>query len=168
MTNVQTKETPKFGLKQILEMTIVGSVILLLTIFLPTWIQGETSEIPDGYPTVAPEPPRNLKAESGSGNIELTWDPSRSWGLRGYYIYRGMEGNGIGEFLAYPYNDSVEPTLLRGDRFVDRNVNSDAKYQYFMVSENISKLLSDPSHFAIYLDDETPPELPCIPYDPGV
>ena len=68
----------------------------------------------------APAVPSGLNAVAGIGSIELVWDRNTEPDLKGYRVYRGVDG---GEF------DVVAP-LAEAPAFSDRQVESGKRYRY--------------------------------------
>jgi bifunctional DNA-binding transcriptional regulator/antitoxin component of YhaV-PrlF toxin-antitoxin module len=81
-------------------------------------IAGPASITPeDRFP---PKPPVGLQVIAGSGSVELVWDRNTEADLKGYRIYRAIEGGAF-----QPLGDPVETPS-----FSDKGVQSGKKHRY--------------------------------------
>ena len=153
-------QTAGLAPRHLLELGVVSTVVVLLLLFLPNF-GGDSLAYPLGYP---PLPPSHLNAESGVNNVELTWYPSPSHGLRGYWVLRGTDPNDVDGFaLAYP--DPVS-----GDRWVDYGTHlplePDTDYYYCLTSIDILNQESETCSNVSNARPEIPGEPPPPPPDP--
>ncbi|MBN1888309.1 MAG: hypothetical protein JW850_09975 [Thermoflexales bacterium] len=167
METSQGHSTFKFTARHLIEMLGVSLVIVLALLLLPHTGQG-SSAYP--YPALKPpDPPRDLKAEAGVDNIELTWYPSPSAGLRGYWVYRGTEAN-----LSHPEQFTLAyPAPLTGDRWIDpprgytNTLEHGVNYYYYLWAVNVngqkSANFSNISNSSLKPADPPPPDDPPPP-----
>lgn len=118
---------------QWLEILLVAGVVALALVLLPQ-ASKESWAYPMGYP---PLPPSHLRADPGVGNIELTWQPSPSYGLKGYLVYRGISPTGIDNAL------NTVNTPVTGDRWLDYSAEPEQDYYYCLKAVDTLNQLSE-------------------------
>jgi hypothetical protein len=116
-----------------LEILLVAGVVALALVLLPQ-ASKESWAYPMGYP---PLPPSHLRADPGVGNIELTWQPSPSYGLKGYLVYRGVDPTEIDDAL------NTVNTPVTGDRWLDYSAESGQDYYYCLKAVDTLNQLSE-------------------------
>lgn len=67
-----------------------------------------------------PAVPANLAAVAGVHNIQLSWTPNTEPDLKGYYVYRAVDGGGF----------SRDPELLPTPAYTDRAAEPGKRYRY--------------------------------------
>jgi hypothetical protein len=105
----QLGQAPEFRARDLLEIVGIGLVIGLLLLFLPHFSR-DSYAYPRGQP---PLPPTHLRADPGVNNVELTWYPSISHGLKGYWVYRGETPDNPDTYAL------ANAGLVDGDRWID-------------------------------------------------
>ncbi len=72
--------------------------------------------------------PSGLSANSVSGGIEVSWQPSSSANVVGYNVYRSTQSGSIGQ--------KINPVMITDSKYVDRDVENGLTYYYTVRTVN--------------------------------
>lgn len=75
---------------------------------------------------LAPDAPRNLVAEAGSGEVGIAWAPPISTDILGYYVYRSVDGGNTFQ--------KVTAHLVETYWYLDQSVANGRTYHYYVVA----------------------------------
>ncbi len=105
-----------------------------------------------------PEPVTKLVGVPQKGKVKLTWNQSKTKGIKGYMVFRGLDSNTV---LRQTENLNLETTFIDSG-FQKDGYNYGETLHYFVYAVDSSRNRSEKAYVKVKVPDVTPPKLPTI------